>query len=632
MRLIIIGTNDKRNEMKQIKFYIRSLCVITLLTMFSAVISCTNELWDSNDLQEFRMKLNIGLQDFDGTVTRASSTSFEDGAALLIRFDNNVYGTAVYDKSIGDWNVSLKGSLSNYASGTCTLYYSPNKKPTSTYTLTLSHLTPLYSANGIYHNTESGPSINATLKPAIPRVCFKGTSGKKISLSGLSYYKSIDASKSDALSTGSSEISLTVNGMSTDYVYGFFAGSNRELTLTVDGVSYTRTIESSMLNNGQSGYIDIPTASNSGKWKGTTIKSITLNKSSVEMVIGETLQLSTTITPTTAVNKTLKWTSSSSCIEVNSTGLLTAKSKGQATVTATATDGSNIKATCTVTVNNAAVLITNIEMSETAAQLPYGESLYLTATVTPSNASNKSLEWSSDNGDILVSSTGEVTVKSNYKQGTAIITSKAKDGSGMTASCTVNYMASYNGHGYVDLGLPSGTKWAITNIGAKYPEDTGDYFAWGETQPKSTYLDSNYKFYNTTTKKYSKYIISSTYGVVDNKTVLERNDDAAYVNWGSLWYMPTIIDINELIDNCNITSISINGVHCEKFTSKKNNQYIIIPPSGFCESHITNPNIIYFWSATLDDRYGRGAYYYCLGQTGNYRSRYYGHPVRPVRK
>lgn len=535
--------------MKQIKLFIRSLYVISLFAIGFAVASCTNELWGGDDdVQVFKMKLNIGMQQFDGIGSRAAS-SFPDGASLLMRFDSEAYGTAVYNKTADNWNVSLKGSLKNTSSGSCDLYYSPNKKPSSTYTLSLDHSIPLYSAKGVYSYSESGPVITATLKPAVPRVCFKGTSGKKISLSGLSFYKSIDASKSDALSTGSSDISLTVNGSSTDYIYGFFAGSNRDLTLTVDGVSYTRTIESSMFANGQSGYIDIPTTSNLGKWK-----------------------------------------------KVN-------------------TD----------------VLVSKIELSETEVQLPYGESLYLTATVTPSNATNKSIEWKTDNSDVSVSSTGKVTGKYSTYQGIATITATAKDGSGKTASCKVYYTASRDNLGYVDLGLPSGRKWATKNVGANRPEQVGYYFSWGEVKhDKTTYLQDNYKYYDKTTEKYTKYVTMDTYGKVDNKTVLDSNDDAAYVNIGTFWRMPTQIEIDEMIANCERTWVNINGVRCEKFTSKINQHYIIVPNSGYCESGIKSSNFSYFWSSTLWE-YPTNAYYYYIGLTST-RERYCGMPVRPVYK
>ncbi|MDY6248666.1 MAG: hypothetical protein SPL55_04445 [Prevotella sp.] len=94
---------------------------------------------------------------------------------------------------------------------------------------------------------------------------------------------------------------------------------------------------------------------------------------------------------------------------------------------------------------------------------------------------------------------------------------------------------------YVDLGLPSGTLWATHNVGATKPEEVGDFFAWGETEPKDVYNYENYK--------YGRYYYTK-YNLVDNKAELDFEDDAAYVNWGKQWRMPTFNQIKELVDGC----------------------------------------------------------------------------------
>ncbi|MBR3074554.1 MAG: hypothetical protein IKH11_02200, partial [Bacteroidales bacterium] len=104
---------------------------------------------------------------------------------------------------------------------------------------------------------------------------------------------------------------------------------------------------------------------------------------------------------------------------------------------------------------------------------------------------------------------------------------------------------------YVDLGLPSGLKWATFNIGATKPEEYGDYFAWGETEPKSNYHWSTYKWCNGSSNSLTKYNYDSSYGTVDNKTVLDPEDDAAHVNWGGSWRTPTDAELIELKSNCN---------------------------------------------------------------------------------
>lgn len=102
-------------------------------------------------------------------------------------------------------------------------------------------------------------------------------------------------------------------------------------------------------------------------------------------------------------------------------------------------------------------------------------------------------------------------------------------------------------HHYVDLGLS--VKWAQCNIGALKPEQAGSYFAWGETAAKSSFSWSNYKFCQGTEKTLTKYNSSSEYGVVDDFEFLEKADDAAAVNWGGAWRMPTKKECEELINN-----------------------------------------------------------------------------------
>ena len=95
--------------------------------------------------------------------------------------------------------------------------------------------------------------------------------------------------------------------------------------------------------------------------------------------------------------------------------------------------------------------------------------------------------------------------------------------------------SSQENHEFVDLGLPSGTLWATCNVGANAPEEYGDYFAWGETAPKETHSWNTYKWCNGSSTTMTKYCTNSSFGYngfVDNKRVLDPEDDAAYVNWG----------------------------------------------------------------------------------------------------
>ncbi len=149
-----------------------------------------------------------------------------------------------------------------------------------------------------------------------------------------------------------------------------------------------------------------------------------------------------------------------------------------------------------------------------------------------------------------------------------------------------------NGYKYVDLGLPSGLKWAACNVGASSPEEYGDYFAWGETTPKSTYTESN----------------SATY----NKEVGEISGnpeyDAASANWGGTWRIPSQIEMQELIDNCTWTWTTKNGIQ-GSLVSGPNGNSIFLPAAGYHGSSLNfRGSDGCYWSSTPSG--SQGAYLY----------------------
>ena len=140
------------------------------------------------------------------------------------------------------------------------------------------------------------------------------------------------------------------------------------------------------------------------------------------------------------------------------------------------------------------------------------------------------------------------------------------------------------GRDYVDLGLPSGNKWATCNVGATKPSEYGDYFAWGETKPKEDYSWSTYKWCKGSSRSMTKYCTDSDYGTLDNKTVLDAEDDAATANWGSAWRMPTEEEIQELLEGCDwkwVEDFNGSGVNGRLGTSKKNGSTIFLPAAGY---------------------------------------------------
>ena len=154
---------------------------------------------------------------------------------------------------------------------------------------------------------------------------------------------------------------------------------------------------------------------------------------------------------------------------------------------------------------------------------------------------------------------------------------------------------------YVDLGLPSGTLWASCNVGADTPEGYGDHFAWGETQPKSTYTWSSYQYCNGSYNKLTKYCTNSSYGnngFTDNLTLLLPEDDAATANWGNDWRMPTKEEWQELYDNTTCIWTTQNGVDGRLFTAANGNS-LFLPAAGFRSGGNLNDGTVDYWSNTL---------------------------------
>ena len=149
---------------------------------------------------------------------------------------------------------------------------------------------------------------------------------------------------------------------------------------------------------------------------------------------------------------------------------------------------------------------------------------------------------------------------------------------------------------YVDLGLS--VKWATCNVGVSFFDEYGDYYAWGETETKDYYDWSTYKWCKGSNyTMMTKYCTNSSYGTVDNKKVLEPEDDVAHVKWGGNWRMPTLEEWKELREKCTwsiIASSKFYGMNNYKITSKSNGNSIFLP-AGF----VYDANFKIYWSASL---------------------------------
>ena len=188
---------------------------------------------------------------------------------------------------------------------------------------------------------------------------------------------------------------------------------------------------------------------------------------------------------------------------------------------------------------------------------------------------------------------------------------------------------------YVDLGLPSGTLWATMNVGAETPEGYGDYFLWGETAPRLRYDWDSYMWCNGSWDALTKYNNMGSYGKVDNKTELDPEDDAARVNWGPLWRMPTSEQLLELMEKCTWEWTVMNGVNGQLATGPNGNT-MFLPAAGLRSgtSRYEVGESGYYWSRTLDTTEPSGAcilYFDSVFMDSGSGSRGSGQVVRAVR-
>lgn len=295
--------------------------------------------------------------------------------------------------------------------------------------------------------------------------------------------------------------------------------------------------------------------------------------------------------------------------------------------------GLNVRAVCPVAVSE-------VRLDKQTIEITKGGKEKLEFIVRFEN--NYSRNWaadyweSSDTTVAKVDDNGEVTAIS---EGSCMIVAYYKSHSA-TCSVKVNQFIPE----YVDLGLS--VKWAKCNVGAIEPDEYGDYFAWGETEPKSDYSWSTYKYCKGSDDTMTKYCNNGGYGYngfTDDKTVLEPEDDAARANWGGSWRMPTIGEFDELLDTANCTwtwyfngHSEFNGVAGYKVTSKKSGyagNWIFLPAAGYC--YDTSLNLAgehsYYWSSSLNTAFIAWGLYFGSGDRRTHLySRHHGNSVRPV--
>ena len=289
------------------------------------------------------------------------------------------------------------------------------------------------------------------------------------------------------------------------------------------------------------------------------------------------------------------------------------------------------------------LLVTSITLSETSVTLQPDETKRLAATVFPEDADNPAVTWESSNDGVAeVNQSGRITANAN---GTCTITCSAMDGSGVKAECQVTVTETgdpafltcpddHHPHA-IDLGLPSGTKWCCCNVGATAPEGYGGYYAWGEISEKSVYNQVTYQFCSGEDTDGDGWYDNNTSYTNIGSDIAGTSYDAATVNMGAPWRMPSTAQQQELINNCSqewTTRNNVNGF----LVKGPNGGQIFLPAAGFRWNGELNDagSTGYYWSCSFVPGYAYDAgylYFYSSNWFWSYNYRDGGRSVRAVR-
>lgn len=316
------------------------------------------------------------------------------------------------------------------------------------------------------------------------------------------------------------------------------------------------------------------------------VSSLTLDETAISLNEGETKALSVSVSPETADNKRVIWSTSNASVARVSSGEVTAVKAGNAVITAKSDDGGRT-AVCNVSVSALRISVESLSLDCSSIEIMEGEQAKVRAVVKPDYATDRKVLWTSSDENTATVKNGKINA---LHPGKVTVTAETADG-GFTASCEVTVLALPE-IVPVDLGLS--VRWASWNAGAMTPEGTGGFFAWGETQDRKVFTWDIYLWGDGSTGALTKYTGS-------DKTVLDPEDDPAAVRFGEGWRMPTLQECEELISNCHIAFGYSNGVKGFIFTSKKNENQLFFPASGYYNgTALKQPGSgCAFWTSTL---------------------------------
>lgn len=259
--------------------------------------------------------------------------------------------------------------------------------------------------------------------------------------------------------------------------------------------------------------------------------------------------------------------------------------------------------------NSDYVSVASVTLDKHENTIAAGESFTLNATILPENATIRTVTWETSNPDIAsVSSSGVVK---GLSKGDCAITAKAGE---YSDECRV-YVNKARPTGAVDLGCS--VYWRTRNIGATKESDSGEFYAWGEREPKSSYLRDSYLNWSDGSYVYTTFDDFHTY-------------DTAKAQTGGEWRMPTKAEVEELISKCSVRESTVNGNVCYIVSSKANSDiYIVLPKCG-----VSNSESTYYWSSTFGSSHPAAMLLTKTGSTPKLECTTYpgwsGLPIRPV--
>ena len=604
----------KRKNIKNL-----TLCVIASLLASCADDAVFNSSGEDQELQTYTLYLDSDVPSFETGhegETRASGNSWEDGDVIYVSFSNEgdtIVSKATYKGDLGAFQFASV-SLKTASDANCSVYYFRGGKIESEFfTIHINQYTAIFcDQNAKYTCSNYSISLNASFKPYTTRICVKGEKDIQLRLGFLS--PSFGYIEDFNLKTGEynskslySDLQIQADGY-TPYVYGLFSNTNCPVFIDVGDKRFFRTLDSTELTIGESGYFIIPSDSDLHGWRRTTGTIDGHEYVDLGLPSG-TLWSTCNIGATdpeemgdlyswgeTDVKNTYDWNTYLHCDGTPNSCHYIGDD-----ITGTEYDVARVKwgeswrmptlEQIKELIDNCISLPMAVVVEGSSGVGSTGHMEFYTMAMSNVNFASillRSSIWSSS------------LTPSNYCYAYGLggigfnidcLDYELCDGLSVRAvsndiqsSKPINPIADA-----IDLGLPSGTKWASWNIGASSPEEYGGYYAWGETEEKEYYDWSTYIHCDGSSE--------NCHNIGDD--IAGTKYDVAHVKWGFLWRMPSSEQIEELFMNCKSSFTTQNGVNGQLLTGP-NGATIFLPAAGGRWLGGLNyaGSLGYYWSST----------------------------------